>query len=477
VNEVAASAKYARQSKGARNNGRPIPHDEKEFRISPRRPPPAAESRVSIPPALGRIYGYARQTVRSVSRTKHSHKYQQRCAVRVTYVGNKASGQWKAHGRYLARESATHRTVQRQAGFDEAQQKLDVAHRLDEWQQARDPRLWKIILSPEFGEQLDMQQLVRGVMAGVEKQIGAGVEWIAVAHYNTGHPHAHIAMRGIDRQDREIRLPKDFVKHGIRQIAEEWCTQELGYRTREQAVEAQRREVSETRYTSLDRIIARANTAAAEGTHFPVTCPGGGRAQFVVARLAVLEGMGLARRLSADSWEVRRDLESVLRGMQKIADRQKTLAAGGVLPSDKRLPIQPLDHRALEHVEGRILVHGEEENGRTYMMLESTDAKIYAINHTRGMLQMRNAGRLRVNAFVRLHTVLAAGRPQVAIEELGTAESILESPRYLRQTARRLLDTGTLAVGEWNGWLGRYHQAVGQAVNNLQAERHTGIGR
>jgi hypothetical protein len=111
------------------------------------------------------------------------------------------------------------------------------------------------------------------------------------------------------------------------------------------------------------------------------------------------------------------------------------------------------------------------------MMLESTDAKICAINHTRGMLQMRNAGRLRPNTFVRLQTVPAAGRPQVAIEELGTAESILESRLYLRQTAHRLLQTGTLPTGEWNGWLGHYHKAIVQAVNDLQAERHTGIGR
>ena len=53
------------------------------------------------------------------------------------------------------------------------------------------------------------------------------------------------------------------------------------------------------------------------------------------------------------------------------------------------------------HVEGRILVHGEEENGRSYMMLESTDAKVYAINHTRQMQEMRKAGGLRVNTFVR----------------------------------------------------------------------------
>jgi len=357
----------------------PFPNDEREFRIRPRRPPPATEPRFAIPPALGRIYNYARQTARRRSRIGRSSKpYQQRCAVRVTYVGNRTSGQWKAHGRYLSRETATHRTAQREAGFDEAREKVNVAEGLQDWQQARDPRLWKIIVSPEFGEQLNMPQLARGVMAGVEKEIGAELEWVAVAHYNTGHPHVHIAMRGVDRQGGEVRLPREFVQHGIRQIAEDWCTRELGYRSRARAQEAQRREVTEIRYTSLDRIIMRANASAAEGTRFPVICEGGGRAQFLVARLVILEGMGLARRLSANGWEVQRDFQSVLRAMQKMTDRQKTLSAGGVLRSDERLPILPLNHRALDYVEGRILAHGEEENGRSYLMLESTDAKVYA---------------------------------------------------------------------------------------------------
>jgi len=397
--------------------------------------------------------------------------YQQRCAVRVTYVGNRTSGQWKAHGRYLSRESATHRAAQREAGFDEAREKVALAPCLDGWQQAGDPRLWKIILSPEFGEQLDMQQLARGVMARVEKEIGAGVEWVAVAHYNTGHPHVHIAMRGIDRQGREIRLPKEFVQHGIRKIAENWCTQELGYRSKEQAMEAQRREVSEMRYTSLDRVIMRASAAVDEGAYFPVTCRGRGRAQFVVARLAALEGMGLARRVSANEWEVRRDLEGVLRGMQKMADRQKTLSAGGVVRSDERLPILPLDHRALDCVEGRILVHGEEENGRSYLMLESTDAKVYAIYHTRQMQEMRNAGGLRVNTFVRLRKVFAGGRPRIEVEELGSAESVLENRNYLRQTVQQLARMGITPLAEgWGGWLGRYQQAVSRAADEAQRD-------
>jgi hypothetical protein len=349
---------------------------------------------------------------------------------------------------------------------------MDVAQCLDKWQQAGDPRLWKIIVSPEFGELLNMPQLARGLMAGVEQEIGAVVEWVAVAHYNTGHPHVHIAMRGIDRQGREIRLSREFVQQGLRKIAEDWCTNELGYRTQAQAMEAQRREVGEIRYTSLDRIIMCTNTVVDEGTHFSVTCQRGGRAQFVVARLAVLEGMGLARRVGAHEWEVRRDFAGVLRGMQKMVDRQKTLSAGGVLRSDERLPILPLDHRSLDCVEGRILVHGEEENGQSYLMLESTEAKVYAIYHTRRMQQMRSAGGLRINTFVRLRKAFAGGRPQIAVEELGTAESILENRSYLRQKAQQLAHKVGIPVEDgWGGWLGRYQQAIRSASDETRRER------
>jgi hypothetical protein len=335
-------------------------------------------------------------------------------------------------------------------------------------------------MSPEFGDQLDMQGFARGAMERVGKEIGADVEWVAVAHYNTGHPHVHVAMRGIDRRGREIRLPREFVKHGIRGIAEQWCTEELGYRTRAQAVEAQRREVSLMRYTGLDRIIARADPAVAEGTHFPISCHGGaGRAQFVVARLAALEKMGLARRTSADRWEVRLDFVSVLRGMGKMADRQKTLAAGGILRSDERLPIQPLDHRAVDWVEGRILAHGEEDNGPSYMILESTEAKVYVINHTRRMQQMRNAGRLQVNSFVSLRTVFVAGRSRLDVDELGNAESILENRGHLRETAQRLFRKGIMPGEEgWGGWLERYQRALTQAVKELEPrEQNIGITR
>ena len=62
------------------------------------------------------------------------------------------------------------------------------------------------------------------------------------------------------------------------------------------------------------------------------------REQHIDARLIVLQQMGLAEPASQREWLVRRDFETVLKAMQKSADRQKMLASHGALLSDERLP-------------------------------------------------------------------------------------------------------------------------------------------
>jgi hypothetical protein len=71
----------------------------------------------------------------------------------------------------------------------------DIASRLQEWQEAADPRIWKLIISPEFGERLDLQRLTRDVMSRMETDLHTSLEWAVVAHFNTEHPHIHIALR------------------------------------------------------------------------------------------------------------------------------------------------------------------------------------------------------------------------------------------------------------------------------------------
>ena len=286
--------------------------------------------------------------------------------MRVIYSRNKTPGQWRAHGRYIMRESARGRSSAPTA-FTGDKELGDLSVALGVWQKAGDERLFKLIISPEFGDRLDLQKLTSELMRRMEKDLHTRLEWAAVTHFNTEHPHVHIALRGIRDNGASLQINRDYIKHGIRAVAEDLCTLQLGYRTEMDAAEAERREIDAHRYTSLDRIISRANNLARapgvdqEATHFTISRSPGDRnlqgfakiqEQHVAARLMTLEKMGLAEPVGNNSWLVRRDFESILRAMQRVNDRQKMLAAHGALLSDERLQLVVADLRKLTSLEG-----------------------------------------------------------------------------------------------------------------------------
>jgi type IV secretory pathway VirD2 relaxase len=420
---------------------------------------------------------------------KRSRPYFQKCAVRVMYSKNSTPGQWRAHGRYIARESATHEGDPGAVGFNTREESVDIAARLEAWQKANDERFWKLIVSPEFGDRADLKRLTRDLMSRMERDLGTPLEWVAVAHYNTEHPHVHLALRGVGAEERPVRLSRDYVSQGIREIAEDLCTRQLGYRTELDAAVAQRREVHQHRYTSLDRIIKRdANDAGEVDSRFFTVAKdprGAGLSRGVpllerhtAERLKVLESMGLAESLSPNTWRIRQDFENVLRAMQRSSDRQKTLAVHGVLMSDQRLQQVVFNFRDLTTMEGRILVHGEEdtgrEAGRSYLMLEATDARVYYVCYTPEMEEARSRGGLRTNSFIRLRKRFSEGRPVLEIDDLGDSESILRSKRHLRETAQHLIRTGVVPLDDgWNGWLGRYQKALVEIAARLERQRVT----
>jgi type IV secretory pathway VirD2 relaxase len=61
---------------------------------------------------------------------------------------------------------------------------------LDRWQSAGDERIWKVILSPEFGDRVDLKKMTREVMKRSERQLDTALEWVAVTHFNTENPHS-----------------------------------------------------------------------------------------------------------------------------------------------------------------------------------------------------------------------------------------------------------------------------------------------
>ena len=468
--------------------------EEKPFRLRPRRPP-RTKQRSEIT-AWSVLYKAMMRHARMSRARRGGSKgrlgkaappHCQRCAIRVTYTRNAVKGQWAAHGRYLARESARMKDGATRTGFGAERESTSIAARLDGWQRAGDEQVWKLIISPEFGDRIDLQKLTCDLMRRIEStRHGAALEWIATAHYNTEHPHVHVALRGMDTEGQPVRFRREFIKHGIRELAENLCTQQLGYRSEFDAAVAQRREVDQLRITSLDRIITRRGTPVGGGSSdffkVVVSNPRSAgvndgarlRNQYVIERLMALQRMGLADSNGLNQWHVRHDFESVLRGMQRVADRQRTLAAHGVPMSDERLPIEVTEGRDWKVLEGRVLVHGEEENGRSYLMLEGTDARVHHIYYTPEIEEARNRGKLRTNSFVRLRRHLVGGAPSINVEDLGDAESILRNWRYLRHNAHRLRQQGNIPEESgWGGWLGRYEAVLRRVALELeQAAKH-----
>lgn len=309
----------------------------------------------------------------------------QRCAVRVTYCSNRTPGQWYAHGRYIEREGG--------AG--------EIASTLAGWQKAGDERMFKIIVSPEFGERMDLEQHARDLMAQMSRDLGVPLEWVSAVHRNTDHPHIHIALRG----SGGLRLPPEYIKHGLRQRAEELCTAQLGYRTDLDIQESQRREVAAQHPTSLDRRIASLQ-------------PGAKADPTLTARLRTLQRMGLAKETAPNAWQVRPDFLSILRAMKKATDRQKMLAAHAAAISNPHLPIRYTPPEEITHLEGRVIGHSVDHVGVQYLILEATGT-IHLIPQNSAIESARHAERLNSGNFVCISGSRPAdGRPATIVSSV-----------------------------------------------------------
>lgn len=281
------------------------------FRLHPRKPRhPGGQEKDAIPvcAAFREVMRYARASSRAarLSAVSSARAHQQRCAVRLSYARAGTPGLWKAHGRYLARDSALEPIGRsKEAGFDQTEEGVDLSARLNHWQSEGDPRLWKVILSPEFGERLDLVAFTRRWVEQVERETGHPLEWAAVVHTNTDHPHVHVAIRGVDRSGAEVKFQRDYVRSGMREAAQNLCARILGRRTAEDAELAQQRETVQPHMTSLDRLIGKAaleENGDAERFIFALERPGGpqgGLALRLALRLNTLTPWALLSRSAA----------------------------------------------------------------------------------------------------------------------------------------------------------------------------------
>ena len=112
---------------------------------------------------------------------------------------------------------------------------------------------FRFIVSPEDARDLDLTSYVRELMVRVERDLGRSVEWAAVNHHDTEHPHAHVIVRGVCREGRPLRMGRAYIARGLRWSAQELATERLGPRLETEIRRAREREVAQQRFTSLDR--------------------------------------------------------------------------------------------------------------------------------------------------------------------------------------------------------------------------------
>jgi type IV secretory pathway VirD2 relaxase len=323
--------------------------------------------------ATGRILGAS---------NRHSGLRSRRVVVKARIVrlaGNGAKAA-VAHLRYLQRDGTT-REGQRgrlySADLDHADGKAFLE------QGTGDRHQFRLIVAAEDGaEYEDLKPMIRHVMAQAEKDLGTRLDWVAVDHFNTGHPHSHILVRGKDDRDQDLIIAREYITKGLRQRAVDLVNLDLGPRTDVEIMRADLREVGQERFTSIDRRLLRAIDS--HGLVSPCNLDSVEQS-LRAGRLATLGRMGLAVEERKGRWRLADELEPTLRAMGKRGDiiatldrevRARELAA---LPAD--YAIYDSARTDAQPIVGRIAARGlsDEQVGREYLIVDGIDGRVHYV--------------------------------------------------------------------------------------------------
>lgn len=239
--------------------------------------------------------------------------------------GKSGAGAFRAHLSYLQRDG-----VDRDgAGGDVyTREGRDVDRTCFLRDSQSDRHQFRVIISPEDGHAFeDLKSNTRALMAQMESDLGQKLDWVAVDHHNTGHPHTHIVIRGRDSRGRDLIIARNYLTQGLRQRAEELATRTLGPRRDLEIIRAQQSEVSHDRFTTLDRKLAEL-----ERDHRIVIEPASGtRKRFDrnlrLRRLAHLQKLHLAKPVGPQQWRMKQGWDETLKSMGRRGDVIRSLSA------------------------------------------------------------------------------------------------------------------------------------------------------
>jgi type IV secretory pathway VirD2 relaxase len=291
-----------------------------------------------------------------------------------------------AHLRYLERDGVTRDGDVYDAGEDEA----DGRAFLDRGREDR--HQFRFIVSAEEGVELsDPRQTIRDLMRQMEIDLETRLDWIAVDHHNTGHPHSHILVRGVTDDGKMLNIAGDYISHGIRERASEIVTLELGRQTEQEVSRQLESEVHAERFTRLDRMLIAEQQASNQFTD--LRPDKSMRDMFrtnralLIERARKLERLGLATEVTPGQWTISGNAEQILRDLGTRNDIIKTM--------HKALEREGLDRQRgsaqytlhpntsiSQTINGRVISKGlgsDELSERIHLVIDGTDGLVHHI--------------------------------------------------------------------------------------------------
>lgn len=302
----------------------------------------------------------------------------------VKLAGNGIKGA-RAHLRYIQRDGVT-RDGHPGELYSAEQDRIDGKAFIE--RSTGDRHQFRFIVAPEDGvEYDDLRPFVRRLMTQMEEDLGTRLEWVAVDHYNTGHPHSHIILRGKDDRGQDLVIAREYITKGLRERAAELVTLDLGPRSDLEIENRLRNEVQQERLTTIDRRLLRDRDG--EGlvwsTHkdaFQQTLRAG--------RLQKLKHLGLAEEVRPGEWRLAGDLEETLKRMGERGDIIRTMHRE---MTEKGLARAAADYVIFDPaakdsrpIIGRVVARGlsDEINDRHYVIVDALDGRTHYVDIGKG---------------------------------------------------------------------------------------------
>jgi type IV secretory pathway VirD2 relaxase len=327
-------------------------------------------------------FGRGRAASLSALRGLTSHSRGVVIKARIVRYGSR-SAPLTTHLSYLQREGVTRDGA---AGrmFDAAGDEADARSFAGRCQ--GDRHHFRFIVSPDdAGELSDLRAFTRDLMSEMARDLGTKLDWAAIDHWNTEHPHIHVLVRGWAEDGGDLVINRDYISRGLRARAEQLVTLELGPRAEQEIRRSLERQVDADRWTPLDQALAR---EAGKQDGLVDLRPGAGQENDVerstlIARARKLERLGLAAPLGPGQWMIGEDAESVLRALGERGDIIKRLHRGLRERGVERATADFVwDNEARsEPIIGRLISRGldDELKGSAFAIIDGVDGRAHHI--------------------------------------------------------------------------------------------------